>query len=56
MTLTKYNRSEVTISDHRPVFAHFKVKVNKINEEAKALVEENLIQKFNSIKANIRNQ
>ena len=30
MTLTKYNRSEVTVSDHRPVFAHFKVKVNKV--------------------------
>ena len=56
MTLTKYNRAEVTVSDHRPVYAHFKVKVNKINEEAKAIVEEQLIAKFNSIKVNIRNQ
>ena len=56
MTLTKYNRAEITVSDHRPVYAHFKVKVNKINEEAKAIVEEQLIAKFNSIKVNIRNQ
>ena len=52
MTLVKYNRSEVTVSDHRPVFAHFKVKINKVNPEAKEIVEQNLISKFNSIKAN----
>ena len=52
MTLTKYNRAEVTVSDHRPIYAHFRVKVNKVNLEAKAIVEENLIAKFNAIKIN----
>ena len=55
MTLTKYNRSEISISDHKPIYAHFKVKVNKINPEAKALVEENLIAKFSAMKVNQRN-
>lgn len=55
MTLTKYNRSEISISDHKPIYAHFKVKVNKINPEAKALVEENLIGKFSAMKVNQRN-
>jgi hypothetical protein len=52
MTLVKYNRAEVTVSDHRPIYAHFRVKVNKVNPEAKAIVEENLIAKFNAIKIN----
>ena len=56
MTLTKYSSADVAITDHRPVFGHFKVKVNKINEEAKAMVEENLIAKFNAMQVNKRNQ
>ena len=56
MTLVKYDRAEVTVSDHRPVYAHFRVKVNKVDEAAKALVEENLIAKFNAMKVNQRNQ
>ena len=49
MTLMKYNRAEINISDHRPIFAHFKVKVNKVDLDAKALVEENLIAKYHAI-------
>jgi len=56
MTLTKYNRAELTISDHKPIYAHFKVKINKVDEKAKALVEENLVAKFNAIKINQRKQ
>ena len=56
MTLTKYSRAEISISDHKPIYAHFKVKVNKINAEAKALVEGNLIAKFSAMKVNQRNQ
>ena len=52
LTLTKYNRAENAISDHKPIYALFKVKVNKINAEAKALVEENLIAKFSAMKVN----
>ena len=52
MTLVKYNRAEVTISDHRPVYAHFRVKINKVSLEAKTIVEENLIAKFNALKMN----
>ncbi len=55
MTLTKYSRAEISISDHKPIYAHFKVKVNKINAEAKALVEGNLIAKFSAMKVNQRN-
>ena len=43
------------MSDHRPVYAHFAVNINKINDEAKALVEENLRAKFNAMKINERN-
>ena len=56
MTLMKYNRAECTISDHKPVFAHFKVKINKIDHDAKALVEENLIAKYHAIAMNNRAQ
>ena len=52
MTVGRYDRADVTISDHRPVYAHFKVKVNKIDDEARALVEENLIAKFNATMSN----
>ena len=31
MTLVKYSRAEINVSDHRPVFAHFRVKINKVN-------------------------
>lgn len=57
MTLIKYSSvPSVTISDHKPVYAHFRVKVNKIDQEAKEVVEQNLIAKFNAIKINERNQ
>ena len=40
MTLIKYsNVPNVTVSDHKPVYAHFRVKVNKIDQEAKEVVE-----------------
>lgn len=52
MTVGRYDRADVNISDHRPVYAHFKVKVNKIDDEARALVEENLIAKFNATMSN----
>ena len=54
MTLIKYNRAEITLSDHRPIFAHFRVKVNKINQEARSIVEQNLIARFNAMKTNER--
>ena len=56
MTLTKYKRAELTISDHKPVYAHFNVKVNKVDHEARAMVEENLIAKFNAMKMNQKKQ
>ena len=57
MTLLKYQIApNITISDHRPVYAHFRVKINKVNQEAKELVEQNLIAKFNAIKINEKTQ
>ena len=50
MTLTRYNRAEITVSDHKPIFAHFKVKVNKVDEDKKAEIEESLIAAFNEMK------
>ena len=47
MEIERYETADVTFSDHKPVYSHFKVKVNKIDEEARALVEEKLIAKFN---------
>ena len=35
-----------------PVYALFKTKVRTVNEEAKALIEESLLQKFAVIKHN----
>jgi hypothetical protein len=37
MNLTQiyYGRSEIKISDHRPVIGLFEAKIRKINEEAK---------------------
>jgi hypothetical protein len=37
------------VSDHRPVFGLFEAKVRRINEQAKAEIEEKLIQKFKSL-------
>ena len=54
MTLIKYGRAEVTLSDHRPIYAHFRVKVNRINQEARSIVEQNLIARFNAMKTNER--
>ena len=56
MTLIKYGRAEVTLSDHRPIYAHFRVKVNRINQEARSIAEQNLISRFNAIKTNERTQ
>ena len=54
MSLRTYDCANVTISDHRPVFAHFAVKVNKVNPEARAMVESNLIAQFNAMKMSQR--
>ena len=43
MTLVKYGRAEHTLSDHKPIYAMFKAKIRKVNEEAKAFIEESLI-------------
>ena len=43
LSLLKYGRAEIDLSDHKPVYALFKTKVRKINEEAKALIEESLL-------------
>lgn len=50
MTLTRYYRAEVTVSDHKPIYAHFKVKVNKVNQESRSRIEEELCEKFNNMK------
>ena len=52
LSLLKYGRADITLSDHMPVYAQFKTKVRKVNEEAKALIEESLLQKFAVIKHN----
>ena len=49
LTQIYYGRSELKLSDHRPVFGLFEVKVRRINEEAKNEIEEKLIQKFKSL-------
>jgi hypothetical protein len=41
-----YGRSELKLSDHRPVFGLFEAKVRRINEEAKLEIEEKLIEKY----------
>lgn len=52
MQVAKYDKAEITMSDHMPVYAHFKVKINKIDQKARALVEENLVAKFNADRSN----
>ena len=52
LSLLKYGRAEIALSDHKPVYAQFRTKVRKVNEEAKALIEESLLQKFAVIKHN----
>ena len=52
MSLLKYGRAEISLSDHKPVYAIFKVKIRKINEEAKAFIEESLVQKYAVLKHN----
>ena len=44
-----YGRAELKISDHRPVLSLFEAKIRKINEEAKAEVEDKLLQKYKSL-------
>ena len=41
-----YGRSEIKLSDHRPVLALFEAKIRKINQKVKQEVKEQLIQKF----------
>ena len=55
MSLIRYGRAELSLSDHKPVYAMFKAKIRKVNEEAKAFIEESLIQKFNVLKHNQTN-
>lgn len=56
MSLTKYGRAEIALSDHKPVYAIFKAKIRRINEEAKAFIEESLIQKYNVLRHNQLNE
>ncbi len=41
-----YGRSELLLSDHRPVFALFEVKIRKVNEDLKVEIEEKIIDKY----------
>jgi phosphatidylinositol-bisphosphatase len=45
-----YNRAELRLSGHRPVFGLFEAKIRKINEDKMAELEEKLIQEFNLTK------
>lgn len=55
LSLLKYDRADISLSDHKPVVAVFKAKVRTINEEAKAFVEESLLQKWQVLKHNQMN-
>ena len=52
MRLTQYGRSEITVSDHRPVFALFNATIRRINNEIKQVIEQNLCAKFQVLKMN----
>ena len=43
LTQKLYQRVEIKLSDHRPVFSLFEAKIRKINEEKMAALEEKLI-------------
>lgn len=42
-----YSRSELRLSDHRPVYGLFEAKIRTINEEKMQELEEKLIIEFN---------
>ena len=46
LAIVAYGRSEIMISDHRPIFAIAEVKIRKINEEAKLEIQEKILDKF----------
>ena len=50
MTQILYGRTELKLSDHRPVYGLFEAKIRKINEEKMLELEEKLIQEFNLTK------
>ena len=52
LSLLKYDRADISLSDHKPVVAVFKAKVRMINEDAKVFVEESLLQKWQVLKHN----
>lgn len=43
LTQVCYGRSEIKLSDHRPVYGLFEAKVRRINEETKLEIEEKII-------------
>lgn len=43
LTQVYYGRAELKLSDHKPVYGLFEAKVRRINEAAKAEIEEKLI-------------
>ena len=49
LTQIFYGRAELKLSDHRPIFGLFEAKVRRINELAKAEIEEKLIAKFKTL-------
>ena len=55
LRLQKYGRSEITISDHRPIFAQFSANIRRVDADAKQTVEQNLISQFQTLKLNSRN-
>ena len=52
LRLLDYGRAEITLSDHRPVFATFNAQIRKVDQDAKELIERNLIAKFQVLKMN----
>lgn len=50
MTQILYGRTELKLSDHRPVYGLFEAKIRKINEDKMLELEEKLIQEFNLTK------
>lgn len=50
LTQVYYGRSELKLSDHKPVLALFEAKIRRVNEEAKMEIEEKLIEKYKTVK------
>ena len=49
LTQVYYGRTELKLSDHRPVFGLFEAKIRKINDLSKQEIEDKLIEKFKSL-------